>query len=47
MLFHYIKQSLKHGAVSLVRRQVYFWMMVVVPLASSWFFFDLMNEGAV
>lgn len=47
MLFHYIKQSLKHGAVSLVRRQVYFWMMVVVPLASSWFFFDLMHEGAV
>lgn len=47
MLIHYINQSLKRGAVSLVRRQVFFWMMVVVPLLCSWFFFDLMQKGAV
>ncbi len=47
MLFHYINQSLKRGTVSLVRRQVFFWMMVVVPLLCSWFFFDLMQKGAV
>lgn len=47
MLFHFIKQSFKHGAVSLVRRQVYFWMMLVVPLVGSWFFLDLMSDGAV
>lgn len=47
MLFHFIKQSLKHGAVSLVRRQIYFWMMLVVPLVGSWFFLDLMHKGVV
>lgn len=47
MLFHFIIQSLKRGAVSLVRRQVFFWMMVVVPLLGSWFLFDLMKAGEV
>ena len=47
MVRHYINQSLKRGAVSLVRRQIFFCMMVVVPLLCSWFLLDLMNDGAV
>ncbi len=46
-LLAYIKESLKRGAVSLVRRQVFFFMMVVVPLLCTWFFLDLMNKGGV
>ena len=46
-LITYVRESLKRGAVSLVRRQVFFFMMVVTPLFCTWFFLDLMHKGSI
>lgn len=46
-LIHYMRESLKRGAVSLVRRQVFFFMMIVMPLLCSWFLLDLMHRGTI
>lgn len=43
----YIKESLKRGAVSLVRRQVFYLMMIVMPILCAWFYLDLMRNGTV
>lgn len=47
MLGQYFRESLKRGTVALVRRQVFFWFMVVVPIACSFFLMDLMKQGTV
>ena len=47
MIKQYFRQAFKRGAVSLVRRQVFVWMMVVMPLLCAFFFFDLMHKGPV
>lgn len=39
--------SIIRGWKQLARRPLYIFMMVIVPLASSWFFFDLMKDGVV
>ena len=39
--------SIIRGWKQLARRPLYIFMMVIVPLASSWFFFDLMEDGVV
>ena len=39
--------SIIRGWKQLARRPLYICMMVIVPLVSAWFFFDLMKDGAV
>ena len=43
----YIWQSFKRGCVQLVRRPMYFLLMVIMPLLCSWFLMDLIKDGAV
>lgn len=40
-----LKNSLARGTKALCHRRVYFFMMLVFPLMSIWFFADLMTEG--
>lgn len=44
-MFKTIKNSLTRGFKALGQRRVYFFMMLVFPLMSIWFFTDLMSEG--
>ena len=37
--------SLKRGIIQLASRKIYITMMLIVPIAFSLFFIDLMNEG--
>ena len=39
--------SIIRGWKQLARRPLYVCMMVIVPLVSAWFFFDLMEDGVV
>ena len=39
--------SIIRGWKQLARRPLYICMMVIVPLASAWFFFDLMKDGVI
>lgn len=39
--------SIIRGWKQLARRPLYICMMVIVPLVSAWFFFDLMEDGVV
>lgn len=43
----YVKETVKRGMVSLVRRRIYLIMMVAVPLLTAFFFLDLMWGGSV
>lgn len=43
----YIGNSFKRGCIQLVRRPMYFLLMVIMPVLCSWFLLDLMNEGTV
>ncbi len=47
MIGHYIAESFKRGTVQLVRRPMYFLMMVIVPLFGAWVLMDLMDEGGI
>lgn len=47
MAFIHLSEPLKRGLVSLVRRKVFYLMMVVAPIASAFFLLDLMKEGVV
>ena len=42
-----IVDSIIRGWKQMARRPLYLCMMVIVPLVSAWFFFDLMKDGAV
>ena len=47
MLFKYIGRSFKRGCIQLVRRPMYFLLIVIMPLLCSWFLLDLIKDGAV
>ena len=47
MLKFYFKESFKRGIVQLVRRPMYFLMMVIVPILGCWAIMDMMKAGAV
>ncbi len=47
MLREYVKETVKRGLVSLVRRRIYFITMVVLPLLGAFFFLDLIKSGSV
>lgn len=42
-----IVNSIIRGWKQMARRPIYICMMVIVPLLSAWFFFDLMKDGVV
>ena len=42
-----IVNSIIRGWKQMVRRPIYICMMLIVPLVSAWFFFDLMEDGVV
>ena len=44
---HFLVNSIIRGWKQLARRPLYICMMVIVPLLSAWFFFDLMEDGVV
>lgn len=46
MLKQSITESLKRGLVSLVRRPIYFMMMVVMPLLCTYMLLDMMKSGS-
>jgi len=43
----YIGRSFKRGCVQLVRRPMYFLLIVILPLLCSWFLLDLIKDGSV
>ena len=47
MIWSYIAESFTRGAVQLVRRPMYFLMMVIVPLFGAWVLMDLMDPGGI
>lgn len=47
MFLKYIGQSFKRGCVQLVRRPMYFLLMVIMPILCSWFLMDLIKDGSV
>lgn len=47
MVKFYFIESFKRGLVQLVRRPMYFLMMVIVPLLGSWALLDLMKGGVI
>ena len=47
MLMKYIGCSFKRGCVQLVRRPMYFLLIVIMPLLCSWFLLDLIKDGSV
>lgn len=47
MIRKYIGNSFKRGCVQLVRRPMYFLLMVIMPILCSWFLMDLIKGGAV
>ena len=47
MFLNYIGQSFKRGCVQLVRRPMYFLLMVIMPILSCWFLMDLVKGGSV
>ena len=46
-MFRIIVNSVFRGWKQMTRRPIYVCMMVIVPLLSAWFFFDLMEDGVV
>lgn len=47
MIMRYIGQSFKRGCVQLVRRPMYFLLMIIMPILCSWFLLDLIKGGSV
>lgn len=47
MVKFYITESFKRGFVQLVRRPMYFLMMVVVPIICTWALMDMMSSGGI
>ena len=47
MIMKYIGQSFKRGCVQLVRRPMYFLLIVIMPILCSWFLMDLIKGGSV
>mgnify|MGYP006873028489 CR=1 FL=1 len=47
MILRYIGQSFKRGCIQLVRRPMYFLLIVIMPLLSAWFLLDLIKDGSV
>ena len=47
MILKYIGRSFKRGCVQLVRRPMYFLLMVIMPILCSWFLLDLIKGGSV
>ena len=45
--WNYIGNSFKRGCIQLVRRPMYFLLMVIMPILCCWFLMDLMKEGSV
>ena len=43
----YIGRSFKRGCIQLVRRPMYFLLIVIMPLLCSWFLMDLIKDGSV
>lgn len=47
MIRKYIGNSFKRGCIQLVRRPMYFLLMVIMPILCSWFLMDLIKGGSV
>ncbi len=47
MILKYIGRSFKRGCIQLVRRPMYFLLIVIMPLLCSWFLMDLIKDGSV
>ncbi len=47
MIWKYIGNSFKRGCVQLVRRPMYFLLIVIMPLLCCWFLMDLIKGGTV
>ena len=47
MFRKYIWQSFKRGCIQLVRRPMYFLLIVIMPLLCSWFLMNLIKDGSV
>lgn len=47
MIMRYIGQSFKRGCIQLVRRPMYFLLMIIMPILCSWFLLDLIKGGSV
>ena len=47
MILKYIGRSFKRGCIQLVRRPMYFLLIVIMPLLCSWFLMDLIKTGSV
>ena len=43
----FFNESIKRGLVQLVRRQLYWLVMIVLPIGCSIFLLDLMKDGGV
>jgi len=47
MILKYIGRSFKRGLIQLVRRPMYFLLIIIMPLLCSWFLMDLIKSGSV
>ena len=47
MIGKYIWNSFKRGCIQLVRRPMYFLLIVIMPLLCCWFLMDLIKDGSV
>ena len=47
MILKYIGNSFKRGCVQLVRRPMYFLLIVIMPILCCWFLMDLVKGGSV
>ena len=47
MIRKYIWDSFKRGCIQLVRRPMYFLLIVIMPLLCCWFLMDLIKDGSV
>ncbi len=47
MFLKYIGRSFKRGLIQLVRRPMYFLLIIIMPLLCAWFLMDLIKVGSV
>ena len=47
MIMRYIGQSFKRGCIQLVRRPMYFLLIVIMPILCCWYLMDLIKVGSV
>ena len=47
MFLKYIGRSFKRGCIQLVRRPMYFLLIIIMPILCSWFLMDLIKGGSV